>query len=268
MNKSRDLWLGSSWKMNKLLQEALDFAAALKGATAVIEGLNRFVLPPFTVAREVAASLQNSPIRVGAQNMHWEDAGEWTGEVSGPMLADCGLSMVEIGHSDRRRHFGETDAVITRKVAAAKRNGLLPIVCVGETAHERAAGRTEDILARQVDAALQGLDETPGSDGNTPAMLIAYEPVWAIGASGRTVESTDVAASIAMLASRIRNECQRHIPCLYGGGVTRDNASAILDLPDVGGLFVGRAAWNPAGYLALAEIAAHHCAEKYSERSL
>ena len=177
MNRSRELWLGSSWKMNKLLDEALAFASALKGATTVVEGLNRFVLPPFTVAREVAASLENSPIRVGGQNIHWDDAGAWTGEISGPMLLDCGLSMVAIGHSDRRKHFGETNTLVTRKVEAAKRNGLLPIVCVGETAQERAAGRTEEVLVRQVDAALQGLGKTPVIDRDAPAMLVAYEPV-------------------------------------------------------------------------------------------
>ncbi len=267
MNRSRELWLGSSWKMNKLLDEALAFASALKGATTVVEGLNRFVLPPFTVAREVAASLENSPIWVGGQNIHWDDAGAWTGEISGPMLLDCGLSMVAIGHSDRRKHFGETNTLVTRKVEAAKRNGLLPIVCVGETAQERAAGRTEEVLVRQVDAALQGLGKTPVIDRDAPAMLVAYEPVWAIGTSGQAFEPTDIAASITSLATHIRRASPRYVSLLYGGGVSRGNASAILSLPDVDGLFVGRAAWTLDGFLALVDIAARHCEEKVPERS-
>lgn len=144
-------WIGTSWKMHKTLAEAQAFAAALPAHAD--PGLQRFVIPPFTVLREVKAALAASSVLVGAQNLHWQDAGAWTGEISAPMLVDCGADMVEIGHSERRIHFGETDETVGLKVAAAVRNGLIPLICIGETINDRDAGRAAEVLARQVRAA-------------------------------------------------------------------------------------------------------------------
>ncbi|HRK43986.1 MAG TPA: triose-phosphate isomerase, partial [Gemmobacter sp.] len=135
------VWIGTSWKMNKTLPEAMAFAEGLAGAQ-IDPRLQAFVIPPFTVARQVKARL-GSAVKVGAQNMHWDDAGAWTGEISAPMLVDCGLDLVELGHSERREHFGETDETVGLKVQAALRHGLTPLICIGETLAEREAGRAD-----------------------------------------------------------------------------------------------------------------------------
>ena len=134
MTERARLWIGTSWKMNKTLAEARAFAEGLiADAPDADPRIRRFVIPPFTAVREVKAMLAETAVQVGAQNMHWDDAGAWTGEVSAPMLRDCGLDLVELGHSERRAHFGETDDTVGRKVAAAVRHGLTPLVCIGET---------------------------------------------------------------------------------------------------------------------------------------
>jgi triosephosphate isomerase len=141
-------WIGTSWKMNKTLAEALVFADALARALPGVDpAIQPFVIPPFTAAREVKAALASTRVKVGAQNMHWEDEGAWTGEISPPMLRDCGLDLVEIGHSERREHFGETNRTVGLKTAAALRHGLTPLVCLGETLAERDAGRAEEVFA-------------------------------------------------------------------------------------------------------------------------
>ncbi|RUY09642.1 triosephosphate isomerase, partial [Mesorhizobium sp. M7A.F.Ca.US.005.03.2.1] len=171
-------WVGTSWKMNKTLAEALLFADAL---AAFVPGFDQaiqpFVIPPFTAARQVKAALANTRVKVGAQNMHWADAGAWTGEISPVMLKDCGLDVIELGHSERREHFGETDATVGLKTAAAVRHGFVPLICVGETLDERESGRAEAVLTAQVLGALQELS----GDQPKAEILFAYEPVWAIG---------------------------------------------------------------------------------------
>ena len=138
-------WIGTSWKMNKTLAEAMTFADGLR-ATPAPAGIQRFVIPPFTACRQVAEALSETDVKVGAQNMHWDDAGAWTGEISPVMLTDCGLDIVELGHSERREHFGETDRTVGLKTAAAIRHGLIPLICIGETLAEREAGRATQVL--------------------------------------------------------------------------------------------------------------------------
>ena len=134
-------WIGTSWKMKKTLAEGLAFARVLSEADGARDPrIQRFVVPPFISVREVKAALGNTSVKVGAQNMHWADAGAWTGEISAPMLVDCGLDLVELGHSERRAHFGETDETVGLKVAAAVRHGLIPLICIGETLEERESG--------------------------------------------------------------------------------------------------------------------------------
>jgi len=242
MEKRPAVWIGTSWKMNKTRTQAMAFAAGLL-ANPAPPGIRRFVIPPFTALRDVATTLASIDVIVGAQNMHWEDAGAWTGEISGPMLRDCGAALVEIGHSERRTHFGETDATVGLKVAAALRNGLIPLICIGETAAQKAAGRADAVLAAQVEAALAGV----GPDD--AEVLLAYEPVWAIGAAGTPASpgyANDRQAAIIETASRITG---RTLPCLYGGSVTAANCADLITQPRIDGLFIGRAAWEVSGYL-------------------
>ena len=174
-------WIGTSWKMNKTLGEARAFAERLRDADPARDSrIQRFIIPPFTAVREVKTILQGTSVKVGAQNMHWADEGAWTGEISPNMLKDCGLDLVELGHSERREHFGETDETVALKTEAAVRHGLIPLICVGETLEDRNGGRAREVLASQVRGALSRLI----GDQKSAAILLAYEPVWAIGVRG------------------------------------------------------------------------------------
>ena len=237
-------WVGTSWKMNKTLPEAEAFAHALARA-GDDPRLQRFVIPPFTFVREVKRILRETSVKVGAQNMHWADSGAWTGEISPPMLRDCGLDMVELGHSERREHFGETDETVGLKVEAAVRHGLIPLICVGETLADRESGRAAEVLARETRGALARLSP----EQRDCEILFAYEPVWAIGENGIPA-GADYAdarqAEVIEVASQILG---RRPPCLYGGSVNAQNCAELIAMPHVDGLFIGRAAWAPLDYL-------------------
>lgn len=251
MTQKAPSWIGTSWKMNKTLAEALAFANGL-AKQADDPRIQRFVIPPFTAVRQVKEALRDTSVKVGAQNMHWADEGAWTGEVSPVMLTDCGLDLVELGHSERRQHFGETDDTVGRKVEAAVRHGLIPLICIGETLAEREAGRAQEVLEAQVRAALALLS----GDQRAARVLLAYEPVWAIGEGGipATVDYAD--ARHAEIAAVVRSLLGRSIPCLYGGSVNPDNCEELISSPHIDGLFIGRSAWQVEGYLdILARIA-------------
>ncbi|MBV6638437.1 MAG: triose-phosphate isomerase [Mameliella sp.] len=239
-------WIGTSWKMNKTLAEAQAFATALAGADADRDPrIQRFVIPPFTAVREVKQILTDSSVKVGAQNMHWADQGAWTGEVSPLMLTDCGLDIVELGHSERREHFGETDETVGLKTEAAVRHGLIPLICIGETLAEREADRAQEVLAAQVRGALGKLD---GTQKSAP-ILLAYEPVWAIGENGIPATSDyadDRQGEIIAVAEEVLG---RRVPCLYGGSVNPGNCEELIQCPHIDGLFIGRSAWKVEGYL-------------------
>jgi triosephosphate isomerase len=241
-----DFWIGTSWKMNKTLAEAQSFATALAASdTKRDPRIQRFVIPPFTAVREVKRTLADTSVKVGAQNMHWADQGAWTGEVSPTMLADCGLDLVELGHSERREHFGETDETVGLKTEAAVRHGLIPLVCIGETLPEREAGRAREVLDRQVRGALGRLPD----DRKSAPVLLAYEPVWAIGEGGIPATSDYADARQAEIIAVAGDILGRRIPCLYGGSVNPDNCEELIQCPHIDGLFIGRSAWNVAGYL-------------------
>ena len=204
-------WVGTSWKMNKTLAEARAFAEALAGADEARDPrIQRFVIPPFTVAREVKTLLAQTSVKVGAQNMHWADEGAWTGEISPVMLTDCGLDIVELGHSERREHFGESDETVGLKTEAAIRHGLIPLICIGETLAERQEGRAQDVLEAQLRGAFAKLSDQQKS----AEILLAYEPVWAIGENGipatseyadaRQAEIIDVAQEVLGRAVPLR----------------------------------------------------------------
>lgn len=243
---SSTFWIGTSWKMNKVHADAVAFVDGLKAHEAQANPrIQRFVVPPFTSVRYVKRALVETSVKVGAQNMHWADAGNWTGEVSPLMLKDCNLDMVELGHTERRTHFGETDETVGLKTAAAVRHGLIPLVCIGETLEEREAGRARDVLANQVRAALNPI----ANKGNSVQVLLAYEPVWAIGEGGIPASAeyaNDRHDEIVTVAADVLG---RKVPCLYGGSVNPDNCEELISCDHVDGLFIGRSAWDVAGYL-------------------
>ena len=244
MAEAPKIWIGTSWKMNKTIAEARIFAEGLKGADTDPR-FQPFVIPPFTALQEVQTLLSGTAVKVGAQNMHWADKGAWTGEISPVMLADLGLDIVELGHSERRTHFGETDETVGLKVEAAVRHGLVPLVCVGETGAEKDAGRADTVLRTQVEAALGRLSQAQKS----APILLAYEPVWAIGEGG-TPASPEYADERQARIIEISEEVTGHrLPCLYGGSVNPGNCAELIVCPHIDGLFIGRSAWNVEGYL-------------------
>ncbi|RJL16504.1 triose-phosphate isomerase [Paracoccus siganidrum] len=239
-----DFWIGTSWKMNKTLAEARAFAEGLAEADGARDPrIQRFVIPPFTAVREVKAMLKDTSVKVGAQNMHWADEGAWTGEISPVMLRDCDLDIVELGHSERREHFGETDETVGLKTEAAVRHGLIPLICIGETLAEREAGRAQEVLETQVRGALA---RVAGSDA---PILLAYEPVWAIGVNGIPATSDYADARQAEIIAVAQEVLGRRVPCLYGGSVNPGNCEELIRCPHIDGLFIGRSAWAVEGYL-------------------
>ncbi|MCR9134546.1 MAG: triose-phosphate isomerase [Alphaproteobacteria bacterium] len=243
---SPQLWIGTSWKMNKTLAEAEAFARTLAKADSSRDPrIQRFVIPPFPYVRDVKNILADTSVKVGAQNMHWEDQGPWTGEVSPNMLVDCGLDVVELGHSERREHFGETSRTVGLKTAAAVRHGLIPLICIGETLDDRESGRAREVLAEQVTSALGGLD----ASGDNVQVMLAYEPVWAIGDGGIPASAEYAEARQAEIVSVAGDMLGRRIPCLYGGSVNPENCEVLIQCPHIDGLFVGRSAWQVEGYL-------------------
>ena len=243
------LWIGTSWKMNKLRAEARAFAGALLASPLARDGgAQLFVIPPFTAVSEVAAMLRGTGVRVGVQNVHWAEAGAWTGEVSAAMAADCGATIAEIGHSERRTFFGETDDTVAMKVAAALRCGLTPLVCIGDTRAEHEAGRTAEVLERQVRAAV-----SRASPAEAGRLAIAYEPVWSIGEGGTPAEPGFVDEHHARIKMVLRDATGCAVRVLYGGSVNADNCVALASRPNIDGLFIGRAAWTPEGYLDIVD---------------
>jgi len=239
-------WVGTSFKMNKTLDEALTFARRLAETDGARDAsVQRFVIPPFTAVREVKQALGQTSVKVGAQNMHWDDAGAWTGEISPLMLKDCRLDIVELGHSERREHFGETDETVGLKVAAAVRHGLVPLICIGETLVERQAGQADAVLKRQVEGALARLDAANGD----ATILLAYEPVWAIGVNGIPATADYASERHGRIAETAKAVLGRAVPVLYGGSVNPENCEELILQDPIDGLFIGRSAWGVDGYL-------------------
>lgn len=242
------LWIGTSWKMTKTLAEAAAYVEELL-ALPVPPGVQPFLLPPHTALAAVRDRLPSgSPILLGAQNAHWGPEGARTGEISMRMARDAGAVLVEIGHSERREHFAETDETVAAKVAAAVRHDLIPLVCVGESAEVRRFGQAQRFVADQVRAALTSL-----SPSEVARVLVAYEPVWAIGQSGRTARPVEVASVVEAirLAASAVGGATRLRGVLYGGGVDRATAAGLVAGSGVDGLFIGRAGWSAAGFVDL-----------------
>jgi triosephosphate isomerase len=241
-------WIGTGWKMNKLRADAVAFANTLKAsAVASTASAQTFVLPPFPYIAEVADILKDTRVKVGAQNMHWEEQGAWTGEISAPMVKDCGATIVELGHSERRTFFNETDETVALKVKTAVKHGLLALVCIGDTKAEYDAGQTAEILERQTRAALSQVGKSAAGK-----VILAYEPVWSIGEGGVPADP-GFANEQHKRIKAVAAEFGSTLPVLYGGSVNPQNCWALARQSYIDGLFIGRAAWNAAGFIGIVE---------------
>ena len=247
----KSFFIGTGWKMNKTLAEGLEFSRALADAENSFHNLIRpFIVPPFTILREMASVLSGCRTKVGAQNMHWEDFGAWTGEISAPMIKDCGAQMVELGHFERRRSFNETDEIIGLKVANAVKSDLIPIICISETALEFQSSKTKDVLQHQVSSALKLVDWKH----QDCEILLAYEPGWAIGDLGTPATVEQVSLNIDTIKNVTNDLLKREIPCLYGGSVNAENCEQLAKCKNLDGLFIGRAALDVQNFLHMIHL--------------
>jgi triosephosphate isomerase (TIM) len=246
---SRKPLIAANWKMYKTSAEARACAEALLPLCLGHSRDEIVICPPATSLSIVLDQLSGSGIAVGAQNMHFADEGAYTGEISAPMLTAIGVTHVILGHSERRQYFCETDEIVNRKLHTALRHGLVPIVCVGETLAEREGGHTEEVLIRQVAKALLNV-----SPEHAAPIVIAYEPIWAIG-TGKTA-TPELAAQAHLLirsevARRLDREIADNMRILYGGSVRPDNASSLLNQPEIDGALVGGASLKPESFAQL-----------------
>jgi triosephosphate isomerase (TIM) len=239
----------ANWKMHKTRPEAVAFVDAfLPLASGRLDAVEVVICPPFTSLALTVERCAATKARVAAQNMHFADAGAFTGEVSAQMLVDLDVDGVILGHSERRQMFGESDETIARKVPAALAAGLQPILCIGESLEEREAGQTEAVLRRQVEADLAGV-----GDSDLRNLVIAYEPVWAIG-TGRNATSAQAAEAIAFIRSLVASRddpAAAAVRILYGGSVKPENAAEVLASDDVDGALVGGASLDPDDFAAV-----------------
>jgi triosephosphate isomerase len=232
-------FIAGNWKMNKTVGEALDLIRELKADISGVKTVEVAVAPPFTALHAVHKELEGSPIHLAAQNLYWEEKGAFTGEVSSFMLKEVGCHYVIIGHSERRQLFGETDETVNRRIKAALAQGLKVIFCMGETLKEREEGKTFSVIERQVEGGLKGL-----GDQEMENMVIAYEPVWAIG-TGKTAtpeQAEEVHRFIrGKLAKLYSREVSEEIRIQYGGSVTPENIKGLMNQPNIDGALVGGA---------------------------
>ena len=245
----RTPFIAANWKMYKTVLEAVAFVKELRKLAKDLYDVEIVIAPPFTVLRPAADAVYVSNIGIAGQNLHWEREGAFTGEVSAPMLKEAGAEYVIIGHSERRRLFGETDETVNRKLIAAVQAQLTPIVCIGETLQERDANETLAVLDRQIKRGLDGLtaDQIGG-------LVVAYEPVWAIG-TGRNATPDQAREAHAHIRSRIRQwfggGAADHCHVIYGGSVKPDNIRELSSLEDVDGALVGGASLDLRSFLEI-----------------
>lgn len=245
----------ANWKMNMTLSETEDFVRRFAQEDAgSSSGVEMVICAPFVVLSPLATLLQQSSLLLGAQNMHWEKEGAFTGEISPLMLREIGVRYVIAGHSERRVHFGETDVQVARKVAAAFAFGLTPILCVGENDGERRTGKTEEVLQRQLLAVVSALEQ----EEKRHKLIVAYEPVWAIG-TGTPAHAGDAAAAAALIRNLLHEkwgERAEDVRILYGGSVNPENITAFTGRPEIDGALVGNSSLKPGSYAAMVRAVA------------
>ncbi len=233
----RKIVIAGNWKMYKTQGDALAFLQEfLSHLTETPDDREAVLCVPFTALGTLSKNLHGSRVKLGAQNIHWEDEGAYTGEISGSMLEELGVRYVIVGHSERRQYFGETDETVNRRLLAAQRYGLTPILCVGETKQQRDAGETDSVIAAQISKDLIDVDQSN--------LVIAYEPIWAIG-TGDTCEATDANKVIGNIRGQLTN---KDVPIQYGGSVKPGNIDEIMAQSDIDGVLVGGASLQPEGF--------------------
>jgi triosephosphate isomerase len=252
MDPARRPLIAGNWKMHAGGADGVDLAAGVARAAAEFPNVDVVVSPPFTALAAVSDALSEagSDVAVSAQNMHYEEKGAFTGEISADMLKVAGAGWVILGHSERRHVFGEDDEVIKKKMAAANAAGLAPILCVGETLEQRDAGKTLEVVGEQIRASI---DELASNSG---VAVVAYEPVWAIG-TGKVAEPSDaqeVHAAIRAMLQEVSAELATNTRILYGGSVKPQNAEGLLSQPDIDGALIGGAALDPGSFGKVIEV--------------
>lgn len=239
--------IAGNWKMHKTIAEALEFVNEVKDRVNN-DKVEAVICAPFTLLKDLKQATKGTNIKIGAQNMHFEEKGAFTGEISPLMLKELDMDYVVIGHSERRQYFNETDETVNKKVLKALEVGIDPILCVGETLEEREAGNTKDVCKVQVEKALENV-----SKEDLAKVVIAYEPVWAIG-TGKTAtaeQANDVIAYIREVIASIYGEVANKVRIQYGGSVKPGNVVEIMGQSDIDGALVGGASLEPADYIAL-----------------
>lgn len=244
--------IAGNWKMHNDLRASVALVRAIADGARIGPRTDVVVAPPFTALSTVVSAVQGTRIAVSAQDVHWEEQGAVTGEVSAGMIQDVGCTYCIVGHSERRQYFGETDETVAKKLLALGRHKITPIACLGETLGERESGITFEVVKRQLDAMLKVLDEAA-----VRSLVLAYEPVWAIG-TGRTASPDDAQKVHGYLRDRIRDrlaDAADHTRILYGGSVKAENAAQILAQPDVDGVLVGGASLDAGGFVRIIQAA-------------
>lgn len=240
--------IAGNWKMNTTVEEAVALVRDMLGGLQDIDGVEKVVCPPFISLAEVKPVLEHSSVKLGAQNLHFEEKGAYTGEVSPAMLAGL-CQYVIVGHSERRQHFGETDEIVNRKVRAALKFKLLPIMCVGETLAENEAGKTEEVVTRQVKMGLAGVGQPGG-------LVVAYEPIWAIG-TGKAATGRQANATIGLIRQTVRglygDQVSAALRIQYGGSVTGANIVEFISQPEIDGGLVGGASLKAPEFVSIVE---------------
>jgi len=245
--------VAGNWKMNKTVAEARELVARMGVALKAIQGVEKVICPPYPSLVAVSALLQGTDIGLGAQNMHWEEKGAFTGEIAPSMIKEF-CQYVILGHSERRAYFGELDEIVNRKLQAAKAYDLIPIVCVGETLEENESGRTAEVVSRQISLGLKDIDPDFGT-----RIVVAYEPVWAIG-TGRASSAENANTVLAdvirpALAKVVGQDTAQTIRILYGGSVNAANATEFFAQPEIDGALVGGASLKADEFVAITRAA-------------
>lgn len=261
------LYLGTNTKMYKTIAQTCSYLRELKDGTLNIDSdeVEIFVIPSFTTLFSANMVLQDGNILLGAQNMGWEEEGQFSGEISPLMLREVGVRYVMIGHSERRHVLGETDEMERKRVNCALRNGLTPLLCIGETDEEKALGLSNEVLRKQLKIALHDV-----SPEESKQLRIAYEPVWAIGVNGKPASCEYAAEKHAVIRETLcelfGTDYAEKVPLLYGGSVNAENAERLIRAPQIDGLFIGRSAWNAGNFLKLIEVIRDVWSKSRSER--
>jgi triosephosphate isomerase len=251
--KMRIPMVAGNWKMNKTVAEARELVARMGVELKAIQGVEKVICPPYPSLVAVSALLQGTDIGLGAQNMHWEEKGAFTGEIAPSMIKEF-CQYVILGHSERRAYFGELDEIVNRKLQAAKAYDLIPIVCVGETLEENESGRTAEVVSRQISLGLKDIDPDFGT-----RIVVAYEPVWAIG-TGRASSAENANTVLAdvirpALAKVVGQDTAQTIRILYGGSVNAANATEFFAQPEIDGALVGGASLKADEFVAITRAA-------------